>query len=90
MEQFNGKEASAETGKVRSNDNGRVEEARDDITRLKMTVGHPGRLQWVRRLARRRSNNGFQVANANARMRPPKIRGESNYSRSPARRYGVA
>ena len=84
VKQFDGEQASAETRKVRANNNGRVEEARDDIARLKITIGHHGRVQWFRRLARRQSKNVFQVANANEQMRPPKVRGESNYSRSTA------
>lgn len=81
VKQFDGEQASAETRKVRANNNGRIEEARDDIARLKITIGHAGRFQWVCRLAKRQSKNVFQVANANEQMRPPKVLGESSYSR---------
>ena len=84
VKQFDSEQASTETRKVRPNNNGRVEEIRDNITRLKIIIGHPGSFQWSCRLARRQSVNGFQVANANEQMQPPNVRGESNYSRSTA------
>lgn len=72
VKQFDGEQASAETRKVRANNNGRVKEARDDIARLKITIGHAGRFQWVCRLARRQSKNVFQAANAMSKCGLPK------------------